>query len=343
MTWAGRRRIAGAVAGALALGALALGALAWIALPQGKPTPATPRRASPAASSSLVFAVRASEPFLAVVGGGRNQVALTVPPRLQIELAGQGPGTSEDLAALPGPSLRTDLSNVLGMWIDHYAVTDLPHLGALVGRSGLRIHLDGTVNLPTGAIGPGDVTLSGAELRRYLSIDGPNAFTRWEVVLQGIFATPPAIDAGDLTETDDAPASARALAAAAGADIATFPTKLSVGPLKTPDVDSLDLLMQRDFGVVAPPIPVFVQNGSGAPGVGEAVATALVPAGFRVVISENATRFGRRRTVVIAEGLSHIPDAERARVELGVGTVAVTRVPSGLSEVTVVVGKDFSS
>ncbi len=328
-----------------ATGVIALGTVGWFVFPRAaKQQPTRPVAKAPGEVQSVVFVVRARQPFIVVIGEGSSPAALTIPPHLQLELAGQGPGTTEDLAPLPGDSLRADLSNVLGMWISHYAVTDLGHLATLVSRTGgLQVNFVAPIKIGADVLGPGAVTLSGEEARAYLSVPGSDGLTRWETVLQGFFDRPPAVGAADLLQTDDAQAAAAVLARSQGANVVTFPTKLSVGRVQIPDLTALDRLMVEDFGVTAPPVPVFVLNGSGAASVGEAVAQLIVPAGFRVVISQNADRFTKPHTQVIAAGEEHLADARRVRQALGVGRVAVTRVPSGVADVTIVVGKDFSS
>ncbi len=328
-------------------GVVAFGTVGWIVFPRG--TTQTPDRShitSARTARTVVLVVRAPRPFIAVIGEGSSSspAALTVPPHLQLELAGQGSGTTEDLAPLPGDSLRVDLSNVLGMWISHYAVTDLGHLAALVDRAGgLEVQFASPTPIGAQVLGPGAVTLSGEQAKAYLSTAGPDAFTRWETVLQAFFDRPLAVGAADLLQSDDAQAAAAVLAGSKGANVVTFPTKLSVGRVQIPDLAAVDRLMVEYFGMKAPPVPVFVLNGSGAASVGEAVAHLIVPAGFRVVISQNADRFTRRHTQVIATGEEHLADARRVRQALGVGRVAVTQVPSGVADVTIVVGKDFSS
>jgi hypothetical protein len=66
-----------------------------------------------------------------------------------------------------------------------------------------------------------------------------------------------------------------------------------------------------------------------------------VPEGFRVVLSQNADHFGERTTAIIASGDDHVDEATRVRQALGVGEVQVTKVPSGLADVTIVIGKDY--
>ena len=86
-----------------------------------------------------------------------------------------------------------------------------------------------------------------------------------------------------------------------------------------------------------------MQNGNGAPGVGEQVARKIIPAGFRVVISQNAQSFDIPSTDIFANGKQNVGDAQRAREALGVGQVLASSVPSGVGDITIVVGKDFTA
>ena len=95
------------------------------------------------------------------------------------------------------------------------------------------------------------------------------------------------------------------------------------------------------FGV-ATPVPVIVQNGAGTPGLGEHVAARVLPLGFRVVLSQNADVFGYERTRIIANSDDALADARRIRRALGVGRVGVSQVPSGLGDITIIVGEDFT-
>ena len=105
---------------------------------------------------------------------------------------------------------------------------------------------------------------------------------------------------------------------------------------------ALDELMTATWGTKAP-LPAIVQNGNGAPGVGESVARAIIPAGFRVALSQNAQTFDQTTTYVIANGDGYLPAARRARKALGVGQVQASQVPSGIGDITIVVGKDFTA
>ena len=79
------------------------------------------------------------------------------------------------------------------------------------------------------------------------------------------------------------------------------------------------------------------------PGQMRSVAERLIPAGFRVSISENASSFDHDTTLVVAGTAADQPAAERVQELLGVGTVSVAGVPSGLGDVTIVVGKDYQT
>jgi len=164
-------------------------------------------------------------------------------------------------------------------------------------------------------------------------------------VLEGLVRTRPLVLPSDLAETDDAAAATATLSAARGASVQELPVR-NLGttarrPLVGPDEDRLASFVSSAFGRDDEAVPVVVVNGSGAPGVGESVAAKVVPAGFRVVLSQNADRFDKKTTAIIASGDEHVSEAQRLRDALGIGQVQVTRVPSGLADVTIVVGKDY--
>ncbi len=93
-------------------------------------------------------------------------------------------------------------------------------------------------------------------------------------------------------------------------------------------------------GPVEEAIAVIVLNGNGVPGIGQSVAEHLLPGGFRVVVSENASTFDHRETLVVVGSADDVALGQRVRDLLGVGSVSVS-VGSGIAPVTVVVGKDF--
>ena len=88
-------------------------------------------------------------------------------------------------------------------------------------------------------------------------------------------------------------------------------------------------------------MPVIVLNGNGVPGIGEAVAEKLLPSGFRMAVSQNASDFDHPETLIVVGSPDDVALAERVRDLLGVGSVSVS-VGSGIAPVTVVIGKDFT-
>ena len=90
--------------------------------------------------------------------------------------------------------------------------------------------------------------------------------------------------------------------------------------------------MADRFGVKRAPVPVIVQNAAGAAGVGEAVGRLIIPAGFRVTLSQNAESFDEDETQIVALGEEHLRDARRVRAALGVGRIAVSQVASGIGD-----------
>lgn len=342
-----RRRVAVVATVAVA------GAAAWLVWPSAASDPpalppdqlrGVPSDGLGIAPKTLAISLEgAAVPLIAVARPGSADVpVLTVPAQMSLEIPGVGEGTTAAIADQDGDGLRVALSNTIGLWIDHYLVLDMPGLARIADEAGgLAVTLPGPVNLSSGVVGPGDATLTGADVTEYLGIDGPNAFTRWEVILPGLLnahLTGPLRGA-----SDDLAAVSRLLPVGGQVRIDTFPVRVAAGQVRVPDYDTLDALMVKDFGVAHPPVPVLVQNGVGEPGLAADVARLIVPKGFRVVLSGNAATFDHRETQVVASGDEHVPAAQRARRALGVGVLAVTQVPSGVADVTIVIGKDFTA
>jgi hypothetical protein len=88
-------------------------------------------------------------------------------------------------------------------------------------------------------------------------------------------------------------------------------------------------------------IDVQVLNGTGAPGVAEALVRPLVDAGARITLSGNADTFDHEVTqVVYYDDDGGLDAANRVRAALGVGEVVRSRARIGVVDVTVVVGLD---
>jgi hypothetical protein len=309
--------------------------------PGSGPSPA-PGAGAP--SSTVAIAVTgAPHAMLAVVGtgGDRAPAAIVLPPGTTIVAPGQGETTTEGIGMLPGDSLRVAMANAIGAWIPHYAVVEIDGLAAAVDRAGgLSVDLADVVTTDAGVLGPGTTGLDGAEFEALLAAEGDETGERWASILEAILADPTSIQSGDLRETDDAEQALGTLTDATGAVVELAPV--------APVAASATVLLQPEFDElvgerlgVSEPVRVLVQNGNGRPGIGEEVARRLLPNGFRVVISQNADNFRHRITEIAATEEGFADEAERAREALGVGEVAVSQVPSGLADITIVVGRDF--
>ncbi|MEX0990182.1 MAG: LCP family protein [Actinomycetota bacterium] len=299
----------------------------------------------PSSSTLLALAVQGPHALGAVVGaeGPDAPAVVAVPGETVFVVPGQGEAMMTDAASLPGGAFRIGMANLLGTWVDHFAVLDRDTLGAVVDRiGGIEVNLGEPFEASTGTIGPGPVTMDGAQVREYLATEDDTLDLRWQLVLQGLFAQEIPLLPSDLVESDDEVAVAGLLNASRGAGVRSLPVE-EVQTLTTPDQPAVAELTAQAFGRDGPqPINVIVTNGSGRPGVGQEVAGRIIPAGFRVVISDNAERFGRERTQIVANGDSAIPIADRVREAMGVGEVVVSQIPSGLAEVTILVGEDLS-
>jgi LytR cell envelope-related transcriptional attenuator/LytR_cpsA_psr family len=346
-----RRRVVFVFILVLALIGAATGAATFLLASRGDATDTASRIESPppAQSSLAVLAVRGDPALAVVVGSGGDQppAVVSLPSEMTFTVPGQGDGTVDEAIALEGSSFRVAVSNLLGVWVDHFAVMDRDGLGALVDRmGGIGVDLQEAFETEEETLGPGEVRLTGEQVDEYLNVHGRATELRWQLVLQGLLAKRALLLQSDLEETDDATAVADILGDAKGSAVQQVPVEDLGGDLQDPlikaDPEELPGFVSAAFGEGrGETVPVIVVNGNGEPGVGESVAAKIVPEGFRVVLSQNADRFDHDTTAVIASGDEHLDAARRVQEALGVGEVQVTRVPSGLADVTIVVGKDY--
>jgi LytR cell envelope-related transcriptional attenuator len=340
-----RRAVAGiaalALVGSVAVGASLLGGAAG----EGPVGPIAPG-AGARPSELLVLQVEGTaDPLLAVVGARRGERApafFSVPFDLMLTVPGQGEATAREVASLDPATIRVALSNTFGAWASHVAVLDLAGLARAVDRAGgLRVRVPGFYVTDEGNLGPGAKELTGAQVVALLQVGEEGAEARWSSVVQALLRRPVGLGEGDLAETDGLAGVRRVLRGARGAALATFPTTTVAGTVTVPLQPDLDRAVAAAFGVRTP-VPVIVENGVGTPGLGEDIAAALLPLGFRVVLSQNADLFGYERTRVVANSDDAIGDAHRIREALGVGRVRLSQVPSGIGDITIVVGEDFT-
>jgi LytR cell envelope-related transcriptional attenuator len=344
---AGRRRRAAAVVAAVGLVAAAVYGVSRLGDAAGRdPAPTDGEGRSRRASELLLLqVVGTDDPLLAVIGSGRGErkpAFFSVPFDLTLTVPGQGEVSAADVAELDPESVRIAVSNTFGAWAKHVAVMDLDGLAALVDRGeGLRVEVPGFYVTEAGNLGPGSSRLTGGQVAALLSLQEDGGEARWASVVQGLLRGRVRLDRKDLAETDGIAGVRRVLRGARGAAIAAFPTQSVAGSVIVPLQPDLDRQVARLFGIRTP-VPVIVQNGAGVPGLGQDVAAVLLPLGFRVVLSQNADLFGYERTRVVANSRRAIADAHRIQRALGVGRVRVSQVPSGIGDITIIVGEDFT-
>ena len=185
----------------------------------------------------------APKPLLAVVGtAGSPPAAMGVPQGLTLEVPGAGDLTTRRVAALPGPSVQVALSNVVGAWTAHYAVTDIAHLGDL-GRPQRRVAGRTARGRHAGrcrSSDPAAVRMTGVQVAAFLGAENQNTFTRWEVVLAGCSRRRRSWSRGDLTETDDVAGVQATLDGAKGGRIETLPVQVAAATVRVPKYPALD-------------------------------------------------------------------------------------------------------
>jgi hypothetical protein len=333
------------VAGVLIV-ALICAAAAW-AISRGDDVvddDATDARAQ-GASDLAVVAVRGTpNALIAVVGvhAERPAAALVLPGDVTIVAPGQGETTVQGVAALEGESIRIAMSNAIGRWAAHLGVTDVAALSAAVDASdGLTVELSEPATIEGSELDAGEHELTGAQVTALLSETGEVASIRWAEVLEALLETS-VLDAGAFVESDDPSALVELLGRADDAAVEIAPAAPIAETASVLDQPASDELVRHLFGG-RPATPIVVQNGNGEPNLGETVAGLLLPEGFRIVLSQNADSFRHRETEIAATADEFADEAEQVRELLGVGRVVVSQVPSGLADITIVVGRDFTA
>jgi hypothetical protein len=296
-------------------------------------------------SAMMVFSVtEGPESYVAVVGsgGGRDPASVVLEPALTVVAPGQGDRSIQELSEGDGASLRTAVSNAIGAWAARYGVIELDALGAVVEREGgLTVNLPDAYTIGGQTLGPGEVPMDAGQVVALLRQEADDGPLRFIAVLDALLASGATVQQADFADSDDPAGAAAILGTAGGALAELAPAEVVAGTVTVPSQPEFDEMMGTLFGI-GTPVRAIVQNGSGQPGVGEDAAEALIPAGFRIVISENAEDFSHQQTEITANGEEHQDAAELARERLGVGTVVVSDVSSGFADVTIVIGKDFA-
>jgi hypothetical protein len=318
------------VLAALTAAAIAVGAVLLLVRSRtDEPAPAPEERR--ASELTLLVVPTDAGPLAAVVGAGGTvpPAIVLLPGGVALTIPGQGDGSLLEAAGLPARQAATTVANLLGVWVPHHATLEMETVAAVVDRAG-GVELEGE-------------TRSGADVVAALEKKQGRAIV-WQEMLRALFASGVTWEATDLPDSNGPADIAGLLNAAAGASVEVLPTEQVTAGLLSVDPAEIRTLVATAFG--APDrevVPVIVLNGSGEPGIGQRAAERLIPGGFRVVVSENASDFGHETTQVVAASEDLRPAAERVRDLLGVGDVQIAGPASGLADVTVVIGKDFTA
>jgi polyisoprenyl-teichoic acid--peptidoglycan teichoic acid transferase len=278
--------------------------------------------------------------FVTVItgGGDLDPIALGIPPYTYVNVPGYGDATVGDAVALYDPDLLTAaVENLIGIRVDALERSSLDDLAAVVDRLG-GIEVEGEL-------------LDGAEVVSSLTqgeddpVEAELRFVQWQSVTDGILRAS-AGRAADLAEIlPEEIAAVVAAAGSGGAEVLELPVSDIGSGLARPDAEAVRALVAERFvpnRTTSGEVRLAILNGAGVPGIGERVSRVLLPAGFKVVVSGNAPSFDVEETQVIAEGEEFLQEAELAQRLLGVGRVYLGEQPTGLVDVTVIVGRDFA-
>ncbi|MCB2224170.1 MAG: LCP family protein [Actinobacteria bacterium] len=319
-----------------------------------------------------------SRSALAVLGSGEGDAAFAllhqppdgpaamvlIPQTLLVQVPGYGEFSMAQALGFGGPSLaRLALANETGIRIDD--VVPVPAGGTAAVAESLVVDVPVELYVEGGEgsrrlIAPGPQELSTDLVELLLSEPGEGNQFDWlqrqEAVWDGL-----------LTVVDADPSAAAALVAGAGdpdGAAALLRAVAAEGRIDVPPVDRVAVGAGRDALVLAtdriddylagdlghlllregrrPRVEVL--NGNGVAGSGAAVAERLVAGGFYVFRSGNADRFDHETSLVIAQGEHAAAGAREAADLLGIAEVVQeARAPSGVVDVSIIVGTDLAS
>lgn len=237
-------------------------------------------------------------------------------------------------------ALRFDRENnqVFGVAIPDGAFIDVPGQGfAKVGDS----YLDGPA-VSTAAVS----NFLGVAFTNYLVV--PTEVYKAALTDQSVAAIPQSATAHNLPQGELA-ALSNELAQVPKKNVALVP--MPVKPIKLGDqtyfepqrAEIADLLKSWwgvDVTDADQTTRVIVYNGSGTPGIAGQAAQQLICEGLRVVDTKNADRFDYATTkIVVRRGDES--KGEEVRKVLGVGEVSVDPSESDVTDVIIIVGKDY--
>ena len=290
-----------------------------------------PEVTPPAASGLALLTVRTDGGSVPVVVGSTGfgtSGALVVPPAALLVIPGQGESSVRDALELPSRQAATAVGNLLGVWIEDHATIEADRLAAIADEVG-GVRIGGDLVDGRGVAGMFEASSAG-------DVAGV------QIVMEALLSADVAWSSTDLADVDRPGAVIRMLEAASGAEVVRLEAEeVASGVLRATPEQVSAALVEAFEGPAEEAVPVIVLNGNGVPGIGEAAAERLLPGGFRVAVSQNASDFDHPETLIVVGSPDDVGLAERVRDLLGVGSVSVS-VGSGIAPVTVVIGKDFT-
>jgi LytR cell envelope-related transcriptional attenuator len=288
---------------------------------------------------------------------GRQGSVLMVPVATQLDVPSQGTSVLQDIPALDGAKLLTNsVENEIGVAIGRTVLLDDAGLTAALGPAApFSITLTEPVGFSdrSAKYRAGGQEVSAAQASELMSApESVNELDRLVVVA--------AVMDGWMDRLRD-PAIAKAtlqlqpglapLVAAAGAAerrLDTVPVaSIATGGGERFDIRGAELatIVRRAFphaqlGEHGQRPRVEILNGTGALGVAQATATKVVPAGGRIVNSDNLHGFGLQKTQVVYYNDRWRGAAQRILDAMGCGSLRKAGQDVRIADVTILVGSD---
>lgn len=285
------------------------------------------------------------------------------------------PVPAHGVATLGSALLRGDtelqelaVENLIGARIERTVTLSQAELQAILDALGgldvevaERLYLDNDDGTRSLAFPLGRAHLAGAAAVRYMTMRSGteiDRFVRARKVFEAIFAAGAQRIASALATVPRAHefASVWGLLAAASPSSRAYDVlpaePVGAGPdeVYRPLVSKIDEMVVRDL---APSMPrgvapsarprVELRNGNGMPEAGKRAAALLVPEGFRVEVTGNASSFGNPETQIVVYGddVGAAQLGERIRGMLGIGKVVSSARSQTIVDATIILGEDF--
>jgi hypothetical protein len=294
--------------------------------------------------------------LVTVVGDdGKDASILLVPTATQVEVPSLGVQSLGDLANAGDDALyRTTMENTLGISIADTVVLDDPMLASMLAPAQpVPVELSQPVELGDEApLRSGPQQLSAETATRALTVAQPGSELDRLVVTQAVFdgwlerLARPGIARATLAQHPQL----RLLADAATARTLRFDT-LPVESVATGGGERFDIRRDDLVRYVRSAFPqsrlvvgtrpkVEILNGTGAVGVAQRTAAAVVPAGGEVTLSGNVPGFGLGETQVVYYRAGAQAAAQRLLDALGCGKLKRSTGGFKVVDVTILVGAD---